>query len=122
MEVAISIAIVGDMALKYIILSDDDETSDEDEIVSVVLLTKKRRRKPSRIENYVERTVPNLTAREFQQHFRITIDAYEHLIQMVGPLLKRKNYKGRFTINVEKQLLAVIWLLATPDSYRSVTV
>ncbi|KAJ3655867.1 hypothetical protein Zmor_014976 [Zophobas morio] len=120
MEVALSIAIVGDMALKYIILSDDDETSDEDEIVSVVLLTKKRRRKPSRIENYVERTVPNLTAREFQQHFRITIDAYEHLIQMVGPLLKRKNYKGRFTINVEKQLLAVIWLLATPDSYRSV--
>jgi hypothetical protein len=48
----------------------------------------------------------------------MTVDAYENLLRIIGPRLKRKVNRGRHTINVEKQLLSVIWLLATPDSYR----
>ncbi|KAK4886504.1 hypothetical protein RN001_002775 [Aquatica leii] len=48
------------------------------------------------------------------------MEAYERLLTVIGPQLKRKQNRGRNTIDIEKQVLAVIWLLATPDSYRSV--
>ncbi|CAH0562831.1 unnamed protein product [Brassicogethes aeneus] len=69
----------------------------------------------------IERVVPGFTSKQFQQHFRITIDAYEHQLNVMGPqIMSRQDEVGMPNINAEKQLLAVIWLLATPDSYRSV--
>jgi len=37
---------------------------------------------------------------------------------ILGPNLENNVNTGRPTTSVEKQLLSVIWLLTTPDSYR----
>jgi hypothetical protein len=110
-------------------LSSEEESgssnSDEEEIIVLLSLVRRKRRRrnlqrPVRIQFYIERVVPNYSAREFQSHFRVTRDAYETLLRTVSPSLSRQSTVGRCTINVEKQLLSVLWLLATPDSYRSV--
>jgi len=43
-------------------------------------------------------------------------------LTILGPNLENNLGTGRPTTSVEKQLLSVIWLLATPDSYRYVFV
>lgn len=97
----------------------EEDVSSEEEECNILLLSKKRKlATPQRIENYVETTIPRFTAKQFQQHFRITIDAYESLLTLIGPQLARQTPVGRSRINAEKQVLAVVWLLATPDSYR----
>ncbi|CAH0564234.1 unnamed protein product [Brassicogethes aeneus] len=97
---------------------DDSSTSEDEQLMAVMIIRKRKYKKPVRIQQYVEQVVPSYTAQQFQQHFRITIDAYEHLLNVMGPQMSRQGEAGRPNINVEKQLLAVIWLLATPDSYR----
>ncbi|XP_024878431.1 uncharacterized protein LOC112458845, partial [Temnothorax curvispinosus] len=78
------------------------------------------RKKPLRIEGYVERTVQGLTAKQFREHFRMIPDTYEILEAKLGLLLSKESDSGRAIIPVRKQLLSTLWLLATPDSYRSV--
>jgi hypothetical protein len=98
-------------------VSDSEESSDEDvSVVLTIIAKRKAKSKPIRIEQYVERVVRNYTATQFQQHFRITIDAYEILVNTIGEKLRRQEAIGRNTIDVENQLLAVIWLLVTPVS------
>lgn len=93
------------------------EDSDEEEIILFVR-KKKKLHTPQRIENYMERIIVNFTAEQFQQHFRITVDTYENLLGIIELQLRGQETIGRPRVNVEKQILAVIWLLATPDSYR----
>lgn len=101
---------------------DSDETSDEENVTMLSIIRSRKLRKPQRLENYVTALMPRFTQQQFQQHFRLSIEAYEQLLQMVGPFLQRQTYLGRSSIDIEKQLLSVIWLLATPDSYRYVLV
>lgn len=99
-------------------LSGESGTSEDEEVI-IKIDRKRKWKKPQRIQNYIEVILPQFTARQFQQHFRISVEAYEHLLQMVGPRFPLSP-NGRPTVNIEKQLLAVIWLLATPDSFRYV--
>lgn len=98
--------------------------SDTDEETDTVLLTnyerrlRGARRKPLRIINYVERTVPALTAKQFREHFRMTPDTFEILEEKLSASLNKINQSGRAIIPVRKQLLSTLRLLATPDSYR----
>jgi len=76
--------------------------------------------KPNRIVGYME-NIANFRNIEFQRHFRLSIEAFEYLLEQIGPLLKSENENkqtGRPLIETRKQLLSVIWILATPDSYR----
>lgn len=50
----------------------------------------------------------------------MTRTTYENLEQRLVPILTRNRKEGRPMIPVRQQLLSVIWLLATPDSFRSV--
>jgi hypothetical protein len=59
--------------------SDEYEDSDEDEVAILIIRRKRKLHIPQRIENYVERVVVNFTARQFQQHLRITVDTYEKI-------------------------------------------
>ena len=45
----------------------------------------------------------------------------EKLLHVSAPILKEVVIDNFLSISIEKQMLAVIWLLATPDSYRSVS-
>ncbi|XP_011698897.1 PREDICTED: putative nuclease HARBI1 [Wasmannia auropunctata] len=46
--------------------------------------------------------------------------AFEWLYNTIAPELHSARISGCQTIEPKKQLLAILWLLATPDSYRSV--
>jgi hypothetical protein len=70
-----------------------------------------------RITVYVENVVAHYNSTEFQSHFRMTYETFEHLLSIMNPILIRHT-SGPPNVSPEKQLLAVIWLLATPDSYR----
>ncbi|KAI4458080.1 hypothetical protein MML48_7g00020244 [Holotrichia oblita] len=101
-----------------------DSSDDETQIISILnTLTQStypREREVPRCENYYERTVPRYLPSEFQSHFRMTPDAFNALSGYVIPRLRLFPHQGRPLANPEKKLLAVVWLLATPDSYRSV--
>ncbi|KAJ1525568.1 hypothetical protein ONE63_010372 [Megalurothrips usitatus] len=101
-----------------------DESSDSDNDVEMFVEMSKRKRmgkrdKPVRIEGYVQVTIPNLSGEQFRMHFRMTPDIYEDLERRIGPLLMSAE-GNKPTVPVRHQLLGTLWLLATPDSYRSV--
>ena len=68
-----------------------------------------------RIENYVEIVVPNFSDNQFRQHFRLNRSTFEQLLQIIAEEIPDQS---KWTILLERQLLSVLWLLATPDSYR----
>ncbi|KMQ85779.1 nuclease harbi1 [Lasius niger] len=76
-------------------------------------------RKPARIVGYIERTIPQLYREQFREHFRMTPTTYNRLEQRLAPILQG-DIGVKCHIPVRKQLLATLWLLATPDSYMSV--
>ncbi|KYN13015.1 hypothetical protein ALC57_14790 [Trachymyrmex cornetzi] len=100
--------------------------SETDEEMDIIFRTKYQhrlrgaRKKLLRIIDYVDRTIPGLIAKQFRERFRMIPDTYEILEAKLSLLLIKENYSGRPTIPVRKQLLSTLWLLATPDSYRSV--
>ncbi|KYN08010.1 Putative nuclease HARBI1 [Cyphomyrmex costatus] len=78
-------------------------------------------RRVTRIKNYVTITIPDYSERQFREHFRMSRTTFENLERMLALDLIRTTESGRFTLDVRTQLLAVLWLLATPDSFRSVS-
>ncbi|KAI4454177.1 hypothetical protein MML48_10g00015058 [Holotrichia oblita] len=106
------------------ILCSDSEESDEDIALDSVLCIPKfhnyDKQETSRMKNYIEHVIPKYSEHDFQSHFRLTRPTYEFLLRLVVPLLAKECNLGRPHINYEKQLLATLWLLATPDSYRSI--
>lgn len=97
----------------------EDESSSDEELVAIIR-DNTRGDKPVRVENYLLHTVSNLTAEQFRMHFRINKRTFEIVLAAVGPSLMKMQSDGRPTVDPKKQLLSVIWLLATPDSFRFV--
>lgn len=60
-------------------------------------------------------TTTNLS---FNKHFRLSRAAFDYLHEMFGTNVHTNNVKVH--IPIDKQLMCVIWLLATPESYWSV--
>jgi len=67
---------------------------------------------------YVNEIIPRFSNEVFRQHFHMTRTTYENLERRLIPILTRTGKEGRPMIPVRHQLLSVIWLLATPDSFR----
>jgi hypothetical protein len=63
-------------------------------------------------------TTSGSTDAEFKADFRISRNTFEKLLIRIGPTLEASCDTGRKKMKARKQLLAVLWLLATPDSYR----
>lgn len=79
----------------------------------------KRDDPPTRIQHYFEAVVPEYTDRDFQSHFRLTRNSFNLLLRILRPMMQGDEVRtGRPIKLIEKQLLAVLWILATPDSYR----
>lgn len=112
------------VTLYSFIFNDEDSDDDEDTELLELQIHELRRRleteknKPNRVEMFVERTIANSTALEFQSHFRMSMEAFEWLYRTVAPELQSARISGRQMIDPKTQILAVLWLLATPDSYR----
>ena len=103
--------------------SDEDNAVETDVLLSQLVRARKRKQRstcrvPVRIKLFVEVTVSMFNEKEFQEDFRLPRRTYERLLELIRPFLETTAQTGRRKMNAEKQLLAVIWLLATPDSYR----
>lgn len=81
------------------------------------LVARKRRLVVTRIKRY-ENTIYNFTDKQFQENFRVNRTTFNFLLGAISNSLVSKRSAGRQTIDPSKQILAVLWLLATPDSYR----
>ncbi|XP_071576145.1 uncharacterized protein [Temnothorax nylanderi] len=102
-------------------LESDDE---EDELAEAFLLEAHLRlrgpsRKAVRIEGYVENTVPRFNTKQFRENYRMLPSTFALLENRLGPILAGDT-GNKPCIPVRTQLLASLWLLATPDSFRSV--
>lgn len=115
--------IIGNLFLQKIIETDSDssdsDVSDEELDIRIHLQLRGFRRKPARIIDYIERTIPQLHYEQFRMHFRMTPTTYIQLEQRLAPTLQG-DIGVKLRIPVRKQLLAILWLLATSDSYRQV--
>ncbi|XP_025264353.1 protein ANTAGONIST OF LIKE HETEROCHROMATIN PROTEIN 1-like [Camponotus floridanus] len=120
----VAAVVLGDNLLRSIVIFDSDSDSsdsdtDEDDLqLWRKMILRGRSHKPLRLEGYVERIIPLLTKDQFRKHFRMIPNVFENLEALLDPVLSVTN--GKAVILVRKQLLATLWLLATPDSYRSV--
>lgn len=123
-------AIAINAADQFMKLYDEASDSDSDNELNlnvIVAQGKIRRRgernpleKPTRNENYYEITIPRYTDTQFREHFRLTRHTFQNLELRLGPSLIG-NVDGRPRVEVRRQLLSVLWILATPDSFRYVT-
>lgn len=87
--------------------------------------TKKNPPSDPRTLMYYERVVLKLSASAFRSHFRLTKTTFINLCYLVGPEMAPNvegGRPGRPNTSIERQVLPVLWLLATPDSYRLVSV
>jgi len=122
LAIAASDQLLNDIMLNMNSEESDYDDSDNDEEIQMEMRRKMnvhgRRIKPRRIEGYVEEIIPRLSNKQFREHFRMLPETYELLEQKLSNALSNQNNNGRPMIPIRKQLLASLWLLATPDSYR----
>ncbi|KAK9679284.1 hypothetical protein QE152_g40143 [Popillia japonica] len=99
-----------------ILIKDKLEESDYEASTNYSLILQLQKSdKPPRVTNYVESVVSSFTGDQFQSNFRMSYEAYIHLLRLISPQLIRRE-SGPHNIPAGKQLLAVIWILSTPDS------
>lgn len=98
----------------------ESDDSEDEELLSLykAQLKCKKRKRAIRIRGYVYNIVPRYNTNQFREHFRLTPTTFENLLNKLAPMLSPNGNEGRPTISPHTQLLAVLWLLATPDSYR----
>ncbi|XP_012219683.2 putative nuclease HARBI1 isoform X1 [Linepithema humile] len=120
------IAICNEIFTKNILnldlISENESESEMGELYYMVQVSQLRgkRKKNVRIEGYVDNVIPRFTTHHFKEHFRMTPRCFHLLENNLSLMLSKHNKIGRSYISPRVQLLATLWLLATPDSYRSV--
>lgn len=75
---------------------------------------------------YYERTVLRLSSSPFRSHFRLTKNTFSNICNLFGRLMASNvdasRRVGLPNTPIKSQILPVLWLLATPESYRFVNV
>ncbi|KAJ8946644.1 hypothetical protein NQ314_008816, partial [Rhamnusium bicolor] len=99
--------------------SDDDD--DDDELLQDLcwLVGCVGRTNINRKYSFVQEIVNSFSDEEFKRNFRLTREAFNWVQSQIKDKLDT-NSKYKANIPSEKQLLAAIWILSTPDSYRQV--
>nr|XP_012235813.1 PREDICTED: putative nuclease HARBI1 [Linepithema humile] len=105
--------------------SSSSSDSDDNEELQNILFDNRgnnrdERRIVPKITNYLENVVIRYTNIEFKSHFRMERNTFYFLLHFIGSKLESFPFMGREQINTTKQLLIAIYVLATPDSYRSI--
>lgn len=75
---------------------------------------------PLRVEKFIERVAADYDDIQFQNNFRLTRPAYLFLLGKLSRFTAEDDFimSGRPQIQLEQQLLSVIWLLANQESFR----
>jgi len=121
--VLLNIVAINELLKESILNLDINNSSESESEINELLYTmqfsrsRKYKNKIVRIEGYVNNVVPRFTTHQFKEHFRMTPNCFQLLEDKVSLILSKPK-KGRPVISPRVQLLATLWLLATPDSYR----
>ncbi|XP_015119071.1 putative nuclease HARBI1 isoform X2 [Diachasma alloeum] len=117
-----SIATVSTASYSLFMMNDNLEESEDEanEFTTAYVTNRALLEVPSRMKGFVEVTVQSCSEGEFQEDFRMSKPQFNWLLQEVSPLLSSPRMTGRQTDNKMGILLAVLWLLANQESYRSV--
>ncbi|KAF0700859.1 Uncharacterized protein FWK35_00035093, partial [Aphis craccivora] len=113
--VGLALKLVGEII--FFSSSEESENDDHDFELAVPFLTAKN--VIPRMENYVEKIVPQFNDGQFKSHFRMLPETFEFVLNIIALKLVRKKPDCP-TIKPNKQFLIAIWKMATPDSYRSI--
>ncbi|CAG5037358.1 unnamed protein product [Parnassius apollo] len=78
------------------------------------------------IQNFYEEVIPAYTDQQFYEHFRMHRNVFEELVSIIEARIAilnanpENNSDNDSGIPMRKKILLTIWVLATPDSYRSI--
>ncbi|KAJ8935146.1 hypothetical protein NQ314_012964 [Rhamnusium bicolor] len=97
----------------------EENSSDDDELLQDLcwLVGCVGRTNINRKYSFVQEIVNSFSDEEFKRNFRLTREAFNWVQSQIKDKLDT-NSKYKANIPSEKQLLAAIWILSTPDSYR----
>ncbi|XP_003427676.1 protein ANTAGONIST OF LIKE HETEROCHROMATIN PROTEIN 1 [Nasonia vitripennis] len=98
----------------------DDEMNGVNNVIFEVDNDRIERRIP-RVQNFIENVILRYNDIEFKETFRMSRTTFEYLLLLIRPNLEGLNEFGNMPINPDKQLYITLYVLGTPDSYRSVT-
>ncbi|XP_054713774.1 putative nuclease HARBI1 [Uloborus diversus] len=99
--------------------SDSTESSSSSSEDDILLCTDVREKIP-RMEGYFENIVSQMSDGVFKSHFRLHIHTMERIENIVSESFQVQA-TGRPCVPLKKQLHMVIWYLATPECYRSIS-
>lgn len=75
--IAASVMLLSRYLMEYFDSDEENDEEDDEENTMMMALQNNTKTNPIRINNYMEYVIPNYSARQFQQSFRITREAYE---------------------------------------------
>ncbi|XP_011343854.1 protein ANTAGONIST OF LIKE HETEROCHROMATIN PROTEIN 1-like isoform X2 [Ooceraea biroi] len=101
--------------------SSSESDDNNDALQNILNYNRDERREVPKIRNYLEYVVARYTNVEFKSHFRMERNTFQFLLHLIGPNLDNPPFYGRKQIDATKQLLIGIYVLATSDSYRSIS-
>lgn len=107
------------LAISNIIDSDSDDDFIETTLQNKVFKSESKRCRIAR-KDYIENVALLYSVDDFRNHYRLRRDTFEHLVQMLGPMLIAKNLNGAgpYTYSPTKQLLVVLSMLVNQEEYR----
>ncbi|KAJ8969890.1 hypothetical protein NQ314_001539, partial [Rhamnusium bicolor] len=105
----------------HLLEEDSSDDDDDDELLQDLcwLVGCVGRTNINRKYSFVQEIVNSFSDEEFKRNFRLTREAFNWVQSQIKDKLDT-NSKYKANIPSEKQLLAAIWILSTPDSYRQV--
>lgn len=99
-------------------LIEEDSSSDDDLLENICgLVGAVGRTNLKREYSFVKEMLRNYCEEEFRGNFRLSREAFNWVHNRIKDKLD-SNSKYKANIPSDKQLLAAIWILSTPDSYR----
>ncbi|XP_063405555.1 putative nuclease HARBI1 [Mytilus trossulus] len=111
------------------LLSDDDSDNDCDSestvIFGAVLQTFLQRESRVRIDNYISDVVAQFTSVEFRRIYRISVDCFQHLCQLLSTCqemsVRSPQFGGRERISLEKTVLIALRYLGHQENVRIIS-
>ncbi|XP_066583580.1 putative nuclease HARBI1 [Prorops nasuta] len=107
--------------MDFVLFASSSSSSSEDEEDMFILDADDREEIPKIRNYYQEKDLLQLTLILNTALFRMNRQSFDLLLYFVGPELNKRTILGRERIDPVLQLLMAIYILATPDSYRSIS-
>ncbi|XP_018404866.1 PREDICTED: putative nuclease HARBI1 [Cyphomyrmex costatus] len=104
------------MVFEAVFTSSSSSESDDEEMK--LFLDESKRRKIPRVKYFIETVIYAYNNKQFKQHFRMSRNTFYFLLNLLKPYLQTE--ESGPVISPEKQLYIALYVLGTPDSYRSI--